>query len=59
MEPEYLSPDDFGALTRALHAKCAAEEHYQYLTQRLWAKYRMGSDDAFEPNGCITRASSK
>lgn len=56
-EQEYLSPDDYGALTRAIHAKDAALDHYQYLAGRLFAKYRLGPADAFEPDGRITRAS--
>jgi hypothetical protein len=54
-DPEYLTPDDYGALTRAMHAQSAANDHYNYLVQRLFAKYRMGPSDAFEPDGRITR----
>ena len=57
MADDFLTPDDYGALTRALHAKQAAEDHYVYLVSRLWAKYGLGSDDAFEPDGRITRVS--
>jgi hypothetical protein len=55
MPEEFLTPDDFGALSRALHAQQAAQEHYTYLVQRLWAKYTLGPDDALEPDGRITR----
>lgn len=58
-DAEYLAPDDYGALTRADHARKAATDHYEYLVQRLWAKYHLGLNDAFEIDGRITRVTEE
>lgn len=53
---EWISPDDYGALTRSDHAVAAAEDHRGYLMRRLLDKYRIGPGDAIETDGRITRA---
>lgn len=55
-DQEFLSPEDFGAMTRADHARKATEEHFQYLISRLFAKLKLEPDiDFIEPDGRITR----
>lgn len=57
-EPEYLSPDDFGAMTRGDYAVKAATESFQYLMNRMFIRLKLRPGiDFIEPDGRITRGS--